>query len=232
MTASDASLLTRKGEQTRENILESAMTLFAAKGYQATTMRDIAAQAGCSLGLTYRYFARKEELVLAFYDRCARDLENWATALPAGTVASRVEQAMRADLARVAPYRATFGALFGVALTPESEVAVLGEKIAGVRDRVWRVFLTVVEGATDAPKERQAKDLATLFYAIHLALVLFWLQDRSPDQKKTDELITLMHDLTARLRPVLRLPAVSRPLARLARIMEPMFGPIPNPSTE
>src|SRR5579872_831156 len=145
--------LTPKGEQTRAQILNTALDLFAVQGYQATTMRDIAARAGCSLGLAYRYFARKEELVLAFYERCAEELEEEVHALPPAPFAVRLEQAIRADLARIAPYREAFGALFGVALSPESELAVLGERVADVRDRVWHVFFAVVTGATDAPGE-------------------------------------------------------------------------------
>ena len=55
---------TRKGEQARQRILESALYLFGYKGYEEATMREIAAEAGYSPGLTYRYFTSKEELVL------------------------------------------------------------------------------------------------------------------------------------------------------------------------
>jgi AcrR family transcriptional regulator len=217
--------LTPKGERTRERILDAALELFAAEGYHGATMREIAARAHCSLGLAYRYFSRKEELVLAFYDRTVRELEEQAAALRPGKLANRIEQAMRADLARIAPYRGAFGALFGVALSPDSEVAVLGERMAGVRDRVWRVFYQVVKDSSDAPREKQARDLATLFYACHLGLVLLWLQDRSPNQRSTEDMLKFGRNMVARLRPVLGMPMVARPLARLARVLTPMFGP-------
>ena len=67
--------LTAKGERTREHILNHALRLFIDRGYDETTMRDIAAAADCSLGLTYRYFARKEDLVLALYRRLAEEQE-------------------------------------------------------------------------------------------------------------------------------------------------------------
>ena len=218
---------TPKGEQTRQRILETALALFAARGYQATTLRDIAAEAGCSLGLTYRYLARKEDLVLALYEQLAVQLEEEVRTLPPASLAERVEQAMRADIARIAPFRAAFAALFGVALEPESDVAVLGERVSAIRGRIWRVFQTVVRGATDAPRERQANELATVLYGAHLALVLFWLQDRTPGQRATDELLVLARDLLTRLRPFLRLPFVSRTLSRLANITAPLFGPVP-----
>jgi AcrR family transcriptional regulator len=58
---------TPKGTMTQQRILDAALALFASKGYEATTMRDIAAAADCSLGLTYRYFASKEDLILELY---------------------------------------------------------------------------------------------------------------------------------------------------------------------
>jgi AcrR family transcriptional regulator len=65
--------LTPKAVQTRLHILDTALELFATQGYDATTMREIAAAADCSLGLAYRYFASKEEMVLALYGRMALD---------------------------------------------------------------------------------------------------------------------------------------------------------------
>ena len=43
------------------------MELFREKGFEATTMRDIAAKAGVALGGAYYYFSSKDAIVLAFY---------------------------------------------------------------------------------------------------------------------------------------------------------------------
>src|SRR5215468_10212410 len=67
MESSETAGLTRKAVLTRQRIVETALRLFAAKGYEQTTMRDIAKETGCALGLAYRYFASKEELVLELY---------------------------------------------------------------------------------------------------------------------------------------------------------------------
>jgi len=50
----------------REQALVAAATrLFASKGYDATTTREIAAEAGCAEGLIHRYFQGKEGLLFA-----------------------------------------------------------------------------------------------------------------------------------------------------------------------
>ena len=48
----------------REQILDGARRAFAAGGYLGASVPDIAAAAGVSVGLIYRYFASKQELFL------------------------------------------------------------------------------------------------------------------------------------------------------------------------
>lgn len=47
---------------TRQRIERAALALFAAKGFNATTTRDIAAEVGISEGAIYRHFKGKDEL--------------------------------------------------------------------------------------------------------------------------------------------------------------------------
>ena len=215
----------RKGERTRERILEAALALFARQGFAGATMRDIAAEAGCSLGLAYRYFARKEDMVLALYDRLAQEIADEADRLPRTTVAERWAAIELADLARLSPHRDALAALFGAGLSPDAPTQVLGGATAEIRDSVRGVFARVVSGASDAPKPHQAAEITTLFYAAHLSLVLFYLQDRTPDQKATRDLIAFGREILGILRPALALPMVSRYLTRLSEIFAPLFGP-------
>lgn len=50
-------------EQRREQILDAAITCFARNGFQRTTMADIAAEAGVSDTLAYRYFEGKSDIL-------------------------------------------------------------------------------------------------------------------------------------------------------------------------
>jgi len=49
--------------QSRENIMQTALELFARKGYFNTSIQQIAKEAGISKGLLYNYFKSKEELL-------------------------------------------------------------------------------------------------------------------------------------------------------------------------
>ena len=55
-------------EETRRQILDTALGLFREHGFEETTIRDIAGGAGLSLGAAYYYFKSKEAIVGAYYD--------------------------------------------------------------------------------------------------------------------------------------------------------------------
>jgi AcrR family transcriptional regulator len=53
----------RKADQRRATLIEAAGKLFVEKGYEATTMDEIAAAANFAKGTLYHYFANKAELL-------------------------------------------------------------------------------------------------------------------------------------------------------------------------
>jgi AcrR family transcriptional regulator len=56
-------------EARRQQILDAAWACFARKGYYQTTMQDICQESELSPGAIYRYFASKEAIRTAVYDR-------------------------------------------------------------------------------------------------------------------------------------------------------------------
>jgi AcrR family transcriptional regulator len=60
-----------KGERTRQAILEAAIERFGRDGYRATSVADIARDAGVGGTVAYAYFADKEALFLAALDEDA-----------------------------------------------------------------------------------------------------------------------------------------------------------------
>jgi AcrR family transcriptional regulator len=56
-------------QRRREQILEAAGRCFVDKGFHQSSMAEIAAASGLSMGLLYRYFRNKDDLVLAFAER-------------------------------------------------------------------------------------------------------------------------------------------------------------------
>ncbi|MGH9214293.1 MAG: TetR/AcrR family transcriptional regulator [Acidimicrobiales bacterium] len=64
----------RKKLATRDRILECAVALFAARGYDSTTMEDIGERADVARATVFNYFARKEDIVYEWFSRRRADL--------------------------------------------------------------------------------------------------------------------------------------------------------------
>ena len=54
---------TASGEATRQKLLEASYHLITSRGYHATSMRDIASEAGITAGSIYNHFSDKEQIV-------------------------------------------------------------------------------------------------------------------------------------------------------------------------
>ncbi|WP_180981087.1 TetR/AcrR family transcriptional regulator [Pseudovibrio exalbescens] len=67
-----------------EAVMQAAMQLFAEKGVRQTTMKDICTRADISPGALYRYFASKEDIILAIADLDARDVDQLIAAIEEG----------------------------------------------------------------------------------------------------------------------------------------------------
>src|SRR5438105_7806808 len=59
----------------RVQILDAALVCFAQRGFHQTSMHDIRAEAGISVGLIYRYFANKEAVISAMADRHKSEIQ-------------------------------------------------------------------------------------------------------------------------------------------------------------
>lgn len=214
-----------KGNTTRRRLLETAWGLFAAEGYGETTLRRIAQQAGVSLGLSYRYFATKEELVLALYHQILQDLEARAAELAPGSLAERFEALMQTKLALVAPHRRTLGTVLSHMLAPEHPLAALGDQTEAVRARGKAVFARAVLGASDAPADpAQAERLARGLYLIHLGLVMLSFLARDERQLISRRALELVRDLLGFATALLDSPLAGLFAARIDGLVDPLLN--------
>lgn len=76
----------RKSEVTKAKIEEAAIRLFALKGIQETSTRDLAASAGVAEGSLYRHFPSKDAMVKALFEKHYSGLaEHWDSLAQKGT---------------------------------------------------------------------------------------------------------------------------------------------------
>ena len=187
--------MTPKGAQTRAHLLDTALGLFRAQGYDATSMRDIAAAAGLSLGAAYHYFDSKEALVSAWYDRVQERHEAATAELLPGIKGTgpRLRAILSAKLDLVLPEKRLLGALFRYAADPEHPLGTFSPGSAPVRDRAVATFAAALDGAGLAPD--QAALLGRGLWLAHLGLLLYALHDRSEGAARTRGLAELLADL-------------------------------------
>src|SRR4051812_41259761 len=57
------------GQDRRAQILDAAIVCFAKRGFHPTSMHDISAEAGISVGLIFRFFKKKRAVMGAMADR-------------------------------------------------------------------------------------------------------------------------------------------------------------------
>lgn len=177
-------------KDTQAAILEAALTLFRERGFDETTMRDIAAKAKVASGLAYYYFDSKDAIVLAFYQQTKDALPPLMEAAHQETkLAPRLKALIEAKLTYLSPYRKFLGALLGHSADPHSPLSPFGEPSRHVREAEFETYERALkETGTSVPKDL-APHMAKILWFYQMGVILFWMYDRSPQQKRTRALL-------------------------------------------
>ena len=215
---------TARGAAARSRLYAIAIELIAARGYEATTLRDIAREAGVSVGLLYRYFPSKQAVVLALYDELSAEYARHAAEMPPGRWRDRFVFALKTSLQVLAPHRVALRALSPV-LVGDPEEGIFSASTAFSRLRVQHVFEESVVRSTDAPKPPLAEALGRLLYLVHLGVLLGWLLDTSSNQRATAALVSLTQQLLPTAALTLRATPVRRFVISVDELVrEGLFG--------
>ena len=215
-----------KASHTKALILETALKMFRERGYEATTMRAIAENAGVSLGNAYYYFQSKEELIQAFYHRTHDEhLAASAEVLERQDgLKARLLEVMRLKIQNLEPYHQFAGVLFKTAADPKSPLNPFSDASQPTRDAAIQLFQKVIENTnTRLPKDLK-DELPYLLWVYHMGIILFWIHDSSPANRRTLWLIDLTVDLIDKLislagNPLMR-PLRKRALRLVAELRE------------
>jgi AcrR family transcriptional regulator len=186
------------------------MRLFRAGGYDRTTMRAIADEAGVSIGNAYYYFSSKEHLIQAFYDQMARDVaEEAAAVLDRETeFAERLRGVLQTWVTVAEPYHEFAGKFFKNAAEPQSPLSPFSPESQQARDDAIQMFRKVMEGSNLKLNPGLRAAMPELLWLLHMGVVLFWVYDDSEDQRRTRTLIDKAAPLVDRTARLTRLPLV------------------------
>src|SRR5437867_625179 len=209
-----------KGEATRRHVLDSALRLFRRRGFKRTTMRDIAAAAGLSLGAAYHYFRSKDALVLAYYEWMQAEHERLAQAAcpPGADLRTKLSTLFRTKLDLLGGDRKLLAALFGNLGDVSHPLSVFSRKTAEIRERSISQFIAVFLDEPSFPDDLRGL-LGRALWLAHLGVFLFFIHDRSPKQARTHKLVATLVDLVASGIPLLTLQLAAPIRGRLLELL-------------
>lgn len=198
----------RTADETRELIRTTALRLFREHGYDATTMRVVAQEAGVAVGNAYHHFASKDDLVQEVYLEVNREHAVRArSALDAGgDLATRLRATWHAGLDAFAPYRRFGAESIGAAIRPGSPASPFSATSAPSAALSRGLFREVVDGASPAVPAALRADLPELLWLAQLGVVTAWVHDGTPDVRRTRALVDGAAPLVGRLVSLARLP--------------------------
>lgn len=213
-----------QGAAARSRLYDTAIRMIGERGYDATTLRDVANTAGVSVGLLYRYFPSKQAVIVALYDDLSHDFARQSDGMKSGTWRDRFLFALETSLQVLQPHRTALRALIPV-LIGDPDDGVFAAGTAFSRRRVQQVFEAAVTGSADAPKPPLADALGRVLYLVHLAVLLWWLLDKTPKQRATAALVALTKQLLPSAALTLRLPPIRRFVIAVDELIrEALFG--------
>jgi len=160
--------MTVDGNSRRDVIVEAAAKQFAKHGFDATTMRNIAALTGILPGSMYYYFSSKEELFAAVHEKAINHICTGVIRAinPAADPWTRLEQASQGYLD--AMLNSNIYASLIVTEFPRRRASKLREKLISDRQRFEHLFLEIVE---ELPLE---KSVDRSYWRLALLGMLAW----------------------------------------------------------
>jgi AcrR family transcriptional regulator len=211
-----------RGEQTRQLILETALRLFRERGYTETTMRAIAKEAGVAVGNAYYYFDSKEHLIQGFYDRVQGAHRDAAEVVLANDkdFAARLRGVLHAGIDVNQPYHSFAATFFKTAAEPSSPLSPFSRESSPAREAAITIFRDVVDGSTAKLDPELRAELPELLWLGWMGVVLFWVYDRSPDQRRTRRLIDGAVPLVDRLVGLSRLRVLRHALRQILALLD------------
>jgi len=208
---------TTRAEDTRRKIYEAALELFREKGFEQTTMRDIATQAGVALGGAYYYFSAKDAIVLAFYRQTQESSHEGILEALAGhkKLRDRIRCVLEKRLELLEPNRKFCAALLRHAPDGADPLSPFSEESRPIREHAIEHMRIAVEGGDVRVPADLKPRLPYLLWLYQMALIMFWLYDRSSGQERTRRLMEKSLGLLVNLLRISTLPLM-KPLRKAA----------------
>ena len=179
----------------QDQVRAAALRLFKEKGYDATSMRDIAAEVGINKGSLYSHIRSKEDLLIPVFERAMGvlqdQIEDIASDVSLGPT-DRLKRALHAHVTAVADnldvltvYLSEWRQLAAESLTT----------VRGQRERYAALFLQILQDGVDSGEFRPMDTRIVMLGMIGMCNYLFrWYRPdgRLSPEEVADELIEMV----------------------------------------
>jgi AcrR family transcriptional regulator len=210
-----------KSQITAAKILDVALTLFRTKGFEQTTMRDVAAAAGMATGAAYHHFASKDAMVMAFYERSFEEMQPRIESALIGKrgLEEKLLSLIRTKLEYFQPNRAVLKALLKNGADPQHPLSPFSAETRAIRtaDIAW--FARILDEVS-VPRDL-APHLPEVLWLFQMGVIYFWITDTSAGQKRTTKLLEISVRVVALLVRLTNVPltrSLRKPVVQLIQI--------------
>jgi AcrR family transcriptional regulator len=171
---------------TRRGILDASRRMFAERGFEATTTRDIAAAAKIATGTLFNYFPTKEAVVACLAGEAVGDAlaEFGSDRPPAETLEEDLFALVAAGLRKLRPLRKHLPSLFETSLSPLASATCADSAALRIMHLEAMARLAALHGHGElSPLSMQ------IYWTLYAGVLGFWATDKSPKQEDTLALV-------------------------------------------
>lgn len=192
-----------KKKETRQAIMQAAVTLFSEKGFEKTSIEELAKAAGIGKGTIYGYFQTKSDILHAF---CEDELETLHVELTTNAdkeipILQQMVSIYMSEFNQITQNR-EFARIFMQQTAFPRDVDM--EKHLANEDNYFKLLFPLLEKAQERGELRRDIDLLYItghFYGLYLLLVSAWFSGRVQTEEAETALETLFRQAIEGLQP-------------------------------
>ncbi len=192
----------QKQEETRKTIITVAVDLFSEKGFESTTMKQIAREVGIGDATIYKYFSSKDKLIFAYYGLKAQEtVEEFLKedGLDEYTLQEKLQLLIDLYLGNLLADREFIESSLKMIMSSPS---VLFEEVTPVRKEFVGVIhdlLIEAENTGEIAKSPFKASTAKFANDFILAVLLYWIKDDSDEFSNTTQIVDMTLSLSVEI---------------------------------
>lgn len=192
----------QKQEETRRNIISTSVELFSAKGFEKTTMKQIARAAGIGDATIYKYFSSKDKLIFGYYGLKAQEsVEEFLAEedLDDYSLQEKLQLLIDVYLTNLLGDREFVNDSLNMIMRSPS---ILFKEVTPVREEFIGVIhdlLIEAENSGEIAKSPFTAITARLANEYILAVLLYWIKDDTDEFSNTTQMVDMSLSLAVEI---------------------------------